>query len=164
MKRLVCAGLALAFCITAHANVVRPAPDFRLADVQGANLHGYRGQTVVLLVTRSARDKYFRAEVERLKSLYAEFSNEKVLFVAAIENGPQEVRSDIPFVIAANPAQVAANYGVNGRFGIAVIGVDGNLDLITDRLIAPERVRDTVFNNYESQNLARTPLPAGSNQ
>ena len=75
-----------------------------------------------------------------------------------LKTGPEQVSSDIPFVTAANPQQVAADYGVRGRFAIAVIGVDGNLDLITSRLIAPERVRDAVFNNFESQSAARKPL------
>ena len=78
--------------------------------------------------------------------------------MAAIENGPQQVLSNIPFVLAANPQQVAADYGVNGKYAIAVIGVDGNVDMITTRLIAPERVRDMVFNNYDSQTEARKPL------
>jgi hypothetical protein len=30
--------------------------------------------------------------------------------------------------------------------------------MITTRLIAPERVRDMVFNNYDSQTEARKPL------
>jgi hypothetical protein len=109
----------------------------------------------VLVIGRDARDKYFRRQVYRLRSMYQVFATEKVLFVAAIENGPAEVPSDIPFVTAANPAQVASDYGVSGRFAIAVIGVDGNLDLITDKVISAERVRDVVFNNYEGQAEAR---------
>ena len=60
-----------------------------------------------------------------------------------------------PFVLAADPAQVAADYGVTGRFAIAVIGTDGNLDFITTRIVAGERIRDMVYNNYESQSAAR---------
>jgi len=65
------------------------------------------------------------------------------------------VPSDIPFVTATNPAQVAADYGVTGRFGIAVIGIDGNLDMITNKIIAAERVRDVIYNNFESQQATR---------
>jgi AhpC/TSA family len=159
MRWLCGALLAATLCAVAHAEVVRPAPNFQIEGVaKGTSLRSYRGQTVVLLITRSARDKYFRTEVGRLGQIYGQFSAEKVLFVAAIKEGPQEVRSNIPFVIAANPEQVAADYGANGRFAIAVIGVDGNLDLITDRLIAAERVRDAAANNYESQAAERKPL------
>ena len=159
MKRLVHAALLLSFCATLRGEVPRPAPNFAIEGVAiGGSLRGFRGQPVVLVIGRSARDKQFRAEVYRLRQLYGQFSNEKVIFVAAVETGPDQVPSDIPFVNAANPRQVAADYGVKGRFAIAVIGVDGNLDLITTRLIAPERVRDAVFNNFESQASSRKPL------
>jgi hypothetical protein len=158
MRSLVRAALVLSFCATMHGAVIRPAADFGIEGVAKGGLRSFRGQPVVLLITRSARDKEFRVEVNRLRQLYGQFSNEKVIFVAAIENGPQQVPSDIPFLTAANPAQVAADYGVTGRFAIAVIGVDGNLDLITGRVIAPERVRDVLFNNYEGQAIARKPL------
>jgi len=163
MKRLGGAMAALALgatiCATAFGNVVRPAPDFGIEGVaKVSSLRSFRGQAVVLVVTRNVRDKEFRVEVERLRTLYAQFSTEKVLFVAAIENGPEDVPSDIPFVTAADPGQVAADYGLNGRFGIAVIGVDGNLDMVTSKVIAAERVKDVVFDNYESQAQARKPL------
>ncbi len=159
MKSLAGAALLLSVCATMLGAVVRPAPDFRVEGVaNGARLRNFRGQTVVLVIARSAREKDFRREVYRLEQLYGPLSNEKVLFVAAIENGPQVVKSNIPFMIAANPIQVAADYGVRGIFGIAVIGVDGNLDLITTRLIAAERVRDMVFDNFESQAQSRKPL------
>jgi len=161
MKRPGWAVLALCatVCATAFGNVVRPAPDFGIEGVaKGSSLRSFRGQAVVLVVTRNARDKEFRVEIERLRTLYAQFSTEKVLFVAAIENGPDAVPSDIPFVTAADPGQVAADYGLNGRFGIAVIGVDGNLDMVTSKVVAGEWVRDVVFDNYESQAQARKPL------
>jgi len=157
MKPFPRAALLLLLSAAASwAMVVRPAPDFGLAGMQkSASLRSFRGQAVVLVVTRSARDKQFRRELSMLKEMYSQFAAEKVIFVAAIENGPQDVQSDIPFAFAANPAQVAADYGLNGRFGIAVIGVDGNLDLITTRPILAARVRDAVFNNFEGQQAAR---------
>jgi len=156
MKTHLWAALAFSLCLTAHAMVVRPAPNFGLEGVARAtSLRSFRGQAVVLVIARDARVKDFRRQVSRLKFMYPQFATEKVLFVAAIENGPSDVPSDIPFVTAANPAQVAADYGVSGRFAIAVIGVDGNLDMITGKVIPAERVRDVVFNNYESQAGAR---------
>jgi hypothetical protein len=158
MRPLAALALSLCLCAAAHGQVVRPAPNFDLAGT-GKSLKDFRGQTVVLLITKSAREKHFREMVYRLKQLYSDFAAERVIFVAAIENGPQEVLSNIPFVVAANPQEVASEYGVNGRYAIAVIGADGNVDLITDRLVAPERVRDMVYNNYESQAASRKPLP-----
>ena len=156
MKRLLRAALLLSFCGTIHGEVVRPAPNFGLDGVAGGgSLRSFRGHPVVLVIARSAREKDYRKEVYRLGALYGQFSNEKVIFVAAIENGPAQVPSDIPFITAANPQQVAADYGVTGRFAIAVIGVDGNLDLITTKVIPAARVRDAIFNNFDSQQAAR---------
>jgi AhpC/TSA family protein len=158
MKRLAAAlALLLVACAASHGDVVRPAPNFDFAGT-GKSLKSFRGQTVVLLFAQSAREKHFREMVYRLKRLYSQFATERVIFVAAIENGPQEVESNIPFVLAADPQKVAADYGVNGRYAIAVIGVDGNVDMITSQLIAPERVRDMVFDNYESQDGSRKTL------
>ena len=133
--------------------MVRPAPNFRVEGVaNGARLREFsRAAGGAGDRAERAGEGISGAEVYRLKQIYAQLSNEKVIFVAAIENGPAVVKSNIPFMMAANPTQVAADYGVPGRFGIAVIGVDGNLDLITTRVIPAERVRDMVFNNFESQ-------------
>jgi len=156
MKSLFRAALLAALCATARADVVRPAPNFAIEGVSKAtSLKSFRGQVVVLVIGRDARVKDFRRQVFRLKSMYQQFATEKVLFVAAVENGPAEVASDIPFLTASDGARVAADYGVSGRFAIAVVGVDGNLDMITSKVIPAERVRDMVFNNYESQSASR---------
>jgi hypothetical protein len=158
MMRLLRKGtlalMALGFAAAAQAAVVRPAPNVAL---QGSTqtLRSFKGQTVVLLIAKDARQKNFRTLVYRLRRLYGQFATERVVFIAALEYGPQEVKSDIPFAIAANPAQVAQDYGVNGPFGIVVVGVDGNLDMVTQRMIAPEKVHDMIFNNYEIQNAGR---------
>ena len=159
MKMLTRAALVLALCATAQADVVRPAPNFGIDGVaKTTSLRSFRGQSVVLLITRSAREKNFRSQVYRLRDLYSQFATEKVIFVAAIQSGPENVPSDIPFVTAANPAQVASDYGVNGRFAVAVIGIDGNLNLITTKVINATRIKDIIFNNYDKQQTARKPI------
>jgi peroxiredoxin len=156
MRAALWAALALAFCSAAFGTVVRPAPNFGIEGVsKSTTLRSFRGQSVVLIITRRARDKQFRDQVRRLRDLYAQFATEKVVFIAAVEEGPEDVPSDIPFMTASDPAQVAADYGVTGRFGIAVIGVDGNVDLVTGKVIPAARVKDAIFNNYEIQAGAR---------
>ncbi len=155
MKTLWRAALLLSLCAAARAEVVRPAPDFALAGMgRSASLRAFRGQPVVLVIARGARDGNLRKQLAWLRARYQEFATEKVVFVAALENG-DDVRSDIPFILAANPDQVAADYDAGRRFCIAVIGVDGNLDLITDKPIPASRVRDAIFNNFELQQSAR---------
>jgi hypothetical protein len=157
MRRFLVALLALTICAASDAqSVVRPAPNFAVAGVaKDTSLKSFRGQAVVLVIARRARDKQFRAMLSHLHDVYPEFSTAKVIFVAALEDGGTQVPSDIPFVLAADPTQVATDYGVNGRFAIAVIGTDGNLDFITSRLVAGERIRDMIFNNFDSQTASR---------
>jgi hypothetical protein len=154
--------LFLAICATGHAAVVRPAPDFALeATPKRSTLQSFRGQPVVLVIASDAQVKLFRRQVRRLKEMYSHFANEKVLFVAAVVNGPAIVPSDVPFALAANPARVAADYGVTGGtggFAIAVIGVDGNLDMITAKIIPARRILDVIFNNSTTQEAERKPL------
>ena len=71
------------------------------------------------------------------------------------------MQSNIPFALAANPAAVAAAYGMRGDFLIAVIGRDGNLDLVTDKPIAGARVFEVIKNNFDVQEKARRELPKG---
>jgi hypothetical protein len=163
MKTLFRAALLLClytglFIAAARAGVVRPAPDFKFDGIP-KSLRSFRGQPVVLIITRRTRDKDFRKQVTALGPFYGRLSEEKAVFVAVIEEGPGEVKSNIPFAYAANPAQVAADYGVTGRFAIAVIGVDGNLDMITTRPVPAPRVRDMINNNYDLQIQSRK-LPA----
>jgi hypothetical protein len=153
---LLSAALVLSPAAAGHAAVVRPAPNFDLEGLpKASSLRSFRGQPVVLVITRRAKESAFRNELSRLKELYSQFANEKVLFVAAFEEGPEDVPSNIPFMVAANGAQVAADYGVTGHFAIAVIGVDGNVDLFTTKVINAARVKDAVFNNFETQQSSR---------
>ena len=157
MKKFLHLPLLLVLAAGAHAAVVRPAPNF---GVEGAgknlSLKSFRGQPVVLVVTHDAREKAFRWQVDKLRETYSQFASEKVVFIAAIENGPAEVRSNIPFAFAQNPAGVAADYGFTGKFGIVVIGKDGNVDLTTTRVIPASRVRDVIFSSFENQKAARS--------
>ena len=64
-------------------------------------------------------------------------------------------------VSRSNPAAVAAAYGMRGDFLSAVIGRDGNLDLVTDKPIAGARVFEVIKNNFDVQEKARRELPKG---
>lgn len=140
----------------AHAAVVRPAPNFGIEGAaKSTSLRSFRGQPVVIVFGRSARDGKFRKQLARLQKVYSQFASEKVVFIAVIQNGPELAPSNIPFALAANPGGVASDYGLAEPFGIAVIGKDGNVDLITSNVIPASRVRDAIFNSYENQIVAR---------
>lgn len=157
MKLFLFAAILCLSALACRAEVVRPAPDFTWQGAGHAvSLRSLRGQPVVLLIAKNARVGALRAQVRKLRETYQEFSNRKVVFVAAIENGEADIRSDIPFVIATNGAQVAAEYGVSGRrFAIVLIGRDGNVDLQTTRVLPATRVREVIVNSFAEQSAHR---------
>ena len=161
MKKLIRPALALLAALTlasANAEVVRPAPNFTWGS--GRTLKSWQGQPVVLLIAPSPGSSAFRRQARRIQAYYAELAARNVVFVAAftdpVEAG-QPIPSNVPFVIANNGAQIAADYGVEGTFTLAVIGRDGNLDLNSAKVVPASRIMDTVLNNAEQQAAERKP-------
>ncbi|GDX11478.1 hypothetical protein LBMAG57_32500 [Verrucomicrobiota bacterium] len=153
----LCAGPVFA----APSGVVRPAPVFTFGGAGGKNsLASLRGQPVVLVIATSAKSKALRSQLGSFKNVYHDCASRGAVFIAALSDGGT-VPSNIPFALAANPAAVAAAYGMRGDFLIAVIGRDGNLDLVTDKPIAGARVFEVIKNNFDVQEKARRELPKG---
>lgn len=162
-KRTICRNwrkfllpLALLFLLLpalAQADVVRPAPDFiwMKSGGRGASLHSLRGQPVVLIVATSPRQRIFRAQVGQLQKNYRLLGDKKVVIIAAFTEEPGVIRSNIPFVLAANPTAVATAYGVHGNFAIFILGKDGNIDLATDRVVPGQRILDVMNNSFVVQ-------------
>ena len=157
MRTTSCRWLVLFFVFAAlaaaDANVVRWAPDFGWIKSGGnrASLKSLRGQPVVLVVAPSPRHGKFRKQAKELQKTYQLLGNDKAVMVAAFTQEPGVIRSNIPFVVAANPGAVAQSYGVAGDFAVFVIGRDGNLDEISDRVLAGQRVLDIINNSFVAQ-------------
>lgn len=147
----------LTLTVPLHAGVVRNAPDFTWpgAGSGGRSLKSLRGQAVVLVVADSPKTGAFRKQLDWLGQTYTALAGKQVVFIAAFKNGEGPVRSDIPFVVANNGAAVAGAYGVQGKFGLIVIGKDGNIDYQTDEVRTGERVRDVIQNSFAVQAAAR---------
>ncbi len=142
----------------AHAEVVRPAPDFTWGP--GKTLKSWKGQPVLLLIAPSPKSSAFRKQADRIQAVYQEFAARNAVFVAAFtdpEAASQPLPSNIPFVIASNGAQIAANYGFEGKFAVVVIGKDGNLDLNSAKVVPASRIMDMILNNFEQQAAERKP-------
>jgi peroxiredoxin len=152
MRRLVIFFLLVA-AVSATANVVRWAPDFAWlkSGSNRASLKSLRGQPVVLVVAPTPRYGKFRKQVKELQKTYQLLGNDKAVMVAAFTQEPGVIRSNIPFVLAANPGAVAQSYGVAGDFAVFVIGRDGNLDEISDRVLPGQRVLDIINNSFVAQ-------------
>jgi hypothetical protein len=162
LPRIAALTLLAAIVPCAHAGVVRHAPPFTFSGAGGKNsLGSLRGQPVVLVIALNGKSKALREQIKSLRNIYHDCASRGAVFVAALTEGGT-VPSDIPFVLANNGAAVAAAYGMRGDFLIAVIGRDGNLDLITDKPIPGARIFEVIKNNFDVQEKARREMPKGS--
>jgi len=137
--------------------VVRLAPDFSIPGIGGKprTLRSLRGQAVVLIFAKSVKTKALIKQAKLLQELYEQFASRQAIFAVALREGDALVPSNIPFSVVSNGAAVAAAYGVQGDFNIAIIGRDGNLDYVTNKVLAPQRVRDVVQNSFSVQEALR---------
>ncbi len=138
------------------SSVVAPAPDFTFAAPgKDRSLRSLRGQAVVIVFARDAKVGALRKQLAELAPLYQELASKRVIFIAALAQGDAPLRSNIPFVLANDGAGVAARYGVGGKFAIAILGPDGNIDYQTTKTLPGGRVRDVVQNSFVVQDNAR---------
>ena len=153
MRRLAFLLLVCAAFSGVSANVARWAPDFAWLKSGGSRttLKSLRGQPVVLVVAPSPEHRNFRKQAKELAKTYQLLGNDKAVMVAAFTAEPGVIRSNIPFVLAANPGAIAQSYGVAGDFAVFVIGRDGNLDEISDRVLPGQRVLDIINNSFVPQ-------------
>ncbi len=165
MKKILTTLIALTLFAGAASPVVRPAPDIGFTGIGGKkNLRSLRGQPVVLIVAQSPKTRAFRKQLGRIKTIYNEFASRGTVFVCAFNAEEGSVPSDIPFVLASNGPAVTQAYGMNDGFAIAIIGRDGNLDLLTEKVIPAFRIREVIQNSYEVQNDVRKQQPKGPPQ
>jgi hypothetical protein len=142
--------------------VVRPAPDFSFAGVGAKkSLRSLRGQPVVVVIARSPDTGDFKKQAKRLAPIYQEFASRGTVFVAAFSERDGQIPSNIPFVVAANGPALATAYGLSEDFRLAIVGQDGNLDLVTDKVLPAFRIREVIQNSYAVQQAARKVAPKG---
>lgn len=142
--------------------VVRPTTDFLWIGPGGKTfpLKNLRGQPVVILVAPSPDAKTLRQEAGRIQEMYLQFSARRAVFFAAFTNGHDgRVESNVPYAIAANGAAVAAAYGVKpDGFAVVVVGPDGNVDMVSQKVEGAQRILDIITNNGQAQAATRTGL------
>lgn len=160
--KIAAALIALTLVASAASPVVRPAPDFGFTGIAGKkSLRSLRGQPVVVILAKSAKTRAFRKQLARIKTIYNEFASRGTVFVCAFDEDEGKVPSDIPFVVASAGPSVTQAYGMTDGFGIAIIGRDGNLDLLTDKVLPAFRIREVIQNSFEVQNDVRKRQPKG---
>jgi peroxiredoxin len=164
MRSSICSVLSLlclATLCTASAEpapvnsaVVRLAPDFSIPGIGGKprDLRSLRGQSVVLLIAKDGRVGALKKQVKYLQELFEQFASKGTVFAVALRQGDStQIRTNIPMAIVNDGAAVADAYGVKTNFAIAIIGLDGNIDYQTEKVVPPEKVRDVVQNSYPVQ-------------
>lgn len=157
MKSLRFALLILLAAIPLRAEVVRPSPEFAWTDATGArkSSKAFLGRAVVVLLANSPRDWAFRSQVGQLQRMYERLAADNIVCVAAFSQTPGVVRSNIPFVIAADGPRVSYDFQVERGFGIAIIGKDGNLDFFGRRVLPVQRIYDILNNSFVVQKSLR---------
>lgn len=162
VSRIAALSLWLALVPALYAVVARPAPSFTFSGAGGVrSLAGLRGQPVVLLIARSAETKALRKQLKNLRAVFHDCASRGTIFAAAFAGNAETVPSDIPFTQVANGPAVASAYGLKGDFLIAVIGRDGNLDLLTDKVQPGLRVLEVINNSFDVQEKGRREIPKG---
>jgi hypothetical protein len=142
---------------TLSAVVVRPAPNINWIDSAGRQraLSTLKGQPVIVLIAPSPNDRAFRSQLGQLRKMYERYAAHKTVFIAAFTEEGGVIRSNIPFLVAADGPRVGYEYEGGERFRIAFIGRDGNLDYVTNRVVPAQRVYDLIGNSYVFQRQMR---------
>ena len=155
----ICCLLFFVLAATLSAVVVRPAPNVNWIDSSGRQkgLSALKGQPVVLLIAPTPRDRSFRSQVGQLRKMYERYAANRAVFIAAFTAEGGRIKSNIPFVLAADGPRVGYDYEGGERFRIAFIGRDGNLDYITNKVIPAQRVYDIMGNSFVTQRDLRRP-------
>ncbi|HEY5893007.1 MAG TPA: hypothetical protein VIT91_07225 [Chthoniobacterales bacterium] len=145
--------------LNASGEIVRSAPEFYWQGINGAgrSLSSLGEQPVILIVAPSPRSRVFRKQLSEIERLYRQYAGRDAIFCAAFTEQPGEIESDVPFLYALDPQQVAEHYGIGDhRFLIAVIGPDRNLDLLSWERTNGNRLRDVIDNGYVAQAVRRS--------
>jgi hypothetical protein len=155
----VCLALLVVLATTLSAVVVRPAPNVNWIDSTGRQrgLAVLKGQPVVILIAPSPRDRAFRAQLGQLRKMYERYAAHKTVFIAAFTQESGVIRSNIPFMVAADGPRVGYEYEGGERFRIAFIGRDGNLDYVGNKVVPAQRVYDLIVNSFVFQRQMRRP-------
>jgi len=155
----VCLLLFVILTTTLSAVVVRQAPNISWIDSSGRQraLSALRGQPVVVLIAPSPRNRAFRSQLGQLRQMFERYTAQKTVFIAAFTQEGGVIRSNIPFMVAADGPRVGYEYESSEGFSIAFIGRDGNLDYVADKVVPAQRVYDLINNSFVSQRNMRRP-------
>ena len=157
MKPVAALLLALLAVTTLRAEVVRPAPDFSWIDSAGKSKPAkeLRGRPLIVLIAESPSQWAFRSQVGQLQKIYQRFAAEGLVCIAAFSREPGVIRSNIPFLTVPDGPTAAATFDTAQGFSISIIGMDGNIDYVSNRVVPAQRIHDIIDNSFAKQKLLR---------
>jgi hypothetical protein len=157
MRLLLALLSALLLAAPLQAEVVRPAPDFSWIDSTGKSKPAkeLRGRPLIVIIAESPRQWAFRSQVGQLQKIYQRFAADGLVCVAAFSQEPGVIRSNIPFLTVPDGPTAAATFDTAQGFSISIIGMDGNLDYVSNRVVAAQRIHDIIDNSFAKQKLLR---------
>ena len=157
MRLLLALLSALLLASPLRAEVVRPAPDFSWVDSTGKSKPAkeLRGRPLVVIIAESPRQWAFRSQVGQLQKIYQRFAAVGLVCVAAFSQEPGVIRSNIPFLTVPDGRTSAAAFDTAQGFSISIIGMDGNLDYVSNRVVPAQVIHDILDNSFAKQKLLR---------
>lgn len=157
MRLILALFSALLLAAPLQAEVVRPAPDFSWIDSTGKSKPAkeLRGRPLIVIIAESPRQWAFRSQVGQLQKIYQRFAADGLVCVAAFSQEPGVIRSNIPFLTVPDGPTAAAAFDTAQGFSISIIGMDGNLDYVSNRVVAAQRIHDIIDNSFAKQKLLR---------
>lgn len=160
IARILLIGAALVtLAAPASAAVARQAANFTWVNSAGKleSLSAFKGQPVIVVFAPSPRSWAFRSQVGQIQKMYERYAAAKAVFVAAFTQEQGLIRSNIPFVTAADGPRVSFDYDTGDKFAVAIIGRDGNLDYVTHKVIPAQRIYDILGASFVPQEAMRKP-------
>ena len=146
------------FSLQHSASLIHPAPDVTWHQRgELKHLSSLQGQPVLLLIAPSPKSWDLYRQLNALKESYEHLANDHLICLAAFteENGP--VLSNIPFITVDQGVAVGQAYHAEGRFALALISPDGNLDCFSTHVLAGQRIADLINASYVNQVKLRRP-------
>lgn len=138
------------------ANVVRPAPNVAFPSIDGKarSLRNFEGQPMIVLLADSPSRGDFREQLKEMERSFDRLAIRKTVIAAAFQKNDGEIRTNMPVVTLPEGEKVCAAFPLKGKFSIALIGPDGNVDYITDKVLNTNRILEVMQNSFEIQKAA----------
>ncbi len=147
-------ALGIAHGTLAHADVVRPAPQVAFPSVDGAklSLKSFRGQPIIVLLADASSRSALRTQIKEIEKAFDRLAIRKTLVAVALKDDDGTgLHSNIPLTVLPEGASACDAFQLKGKFAIALIGPDGNLDYQTDKILNINRILEVMQNSYEVQ-------------